>query len=121
MLVVVAALACSPSGHDANDSDNASRTTIVDDSGMAPSIDASAFAVFDARTSTMAIDIAGSEDAYARMMNDHAAALGLTNTHAVNTGRRIIVAVLGAPSDEARDEAAATLLDWAFALDPPHG
>ena len=32
----------------------------------------------------LAIDIAGSEDAYASMMNDAAASLGLTNTHAVN-------------------------------------
>ena len=32
----------------------------------------------------LAIDIAGSEDAYATMMNDAAASLGLTNTHAVN-------------------------------------
>jgi D-alanyl-D-alanine carboxypeptidase (penicillin-binding protein 5/6) len=32
----------------------------------------------------LAIDIAGSEDAYATMMNDAAAALRLTNTHAVN-------------------------------------
>ena len=141
----------------------------------------------------LAIDIAGSEDAYATMMNDAAASLGLTNTHAVNAsgldaegqfssardlitlatvlsanadfrqtvmettaqfngqtipntndllvtypgadgiktghtsnagycllasatrhGRRIIVAVLGAPTDDARDQAAATLLDWAF-------
>jgi serine-type D-Ala-D-Ala carboxypeptidase (penicillin-binding protein 5/6) len=148
----------------------------------------------------LAIDIAGSEDAYATMMNDAAASLGLTNTHAVtasgldaedqfssardlitladalswnadfrqavmettarfngqtipNTndllvtypgadgiktghtsdagycvvasatrdGRRIIVAVLGAPSDDARDQAAATLLDWAFTQRPPQG
>ena len=145
----------------------------------------------------LAIDIAGSEDAYATMMNDAAASLGLTNTHAVNAtgldaegqfssardlitlatvlsanadfrqtvmettaqfngrtipntndllvtypgadgiktghtsnagycllasatrdGRRIIVAVLGAPTDDARDQAAATLLDWAFTQDP---
>ena len=148
----------------------------------------------------LAIDIAGSEDAYATMMNDAAASLGLTNTHAMNAtgldaehqfssagdlitlatvlsanvdfrqtvtdataqfngrtipntndllvtypgadgiktghtsnagycllasatrhGRRIIVAVLGAPTDEARDQAAATLLDWAFAHGPPQG
>ncbi len=148
----------------------------------------------------LAIDIAGSEDAYATMTNDAAASLGLTNTHAVNAsgldaegqfssardlitlatalsanaefrrtvmeptarfngqtipntndllvtyqgadgiktghttnagycllasatrdGRRVIVAVLGAPTDEARDQAAATLLDWAFAPRPPHG
>ena len=141
----------------------------------------------------LAIDIAGSEDAYATMMNDAAASLGLTNTHAVNAsgldaegqfssardlitlatvlsanadfrqtvmettaqfngqtipntndllmtypgadgiktghtsnagycllasatrqGRHVIVAVLGAPTDDARDQAAATLLDWAF-------
>jgi D-alanyl-D-alanine carboxypeptidase len=141
----------------------------------------------------LAIDIAGSEDAYATMMNDAAASLGLTNTRAVNAtgldvegqfssardlitvatvlsanadfrqtvmettaqfngqtipntndllltysgadgiktghtsnagycllasatrhGRRIIVAVLGAPTDDARDRAATTLLDWAF-------
>jgi D-alanyl-D-alanine carboxypeptidase (penicillin-binding protein 5/6) len=146
----------------------------------------------------LAIDIAGSEDAYAMMMNHAAASLGLTNTHAVNAsgldaegqfssardlitlatvlsasadfrqtvmettaqfngqtiantndllmtypgadgiktgytsdagycllasatrhGRRIIVAVLGASTDDARDQAAATLLDWAFTLDPP--
>ena len=148
----------------------------------------------------LAIDIAGSEDAYTTMMNDAAASLGLTNTHAVNAtgldadgqfssardlitlatvlsanaefrqtvtdttaqfdgrtipntndllatypgadgiktghtsnagycllasatrdGRRIIVAVLGAPTDDARDQAAATLLDWAFAQEPPAG
>ena len=148
----------------------------------------------------LAIDIAGSEDAYATMMNDAAASLGLTNTHAVNAtgldaegqfssardlitlatvlsanadfrqtvmettaqfngqtirntndllvtypgadgiktghtgnagycllasatrhGRHIIVAVLGAPTDDAREEAAATLLDWAFTQDPPQG
>ena len=148
----------------------------------------------------LAIDIAGSEDAYATMMNDAAASLGLTNTHAVNasgldaegqfssardlitlatvlsanadfrqtvmettaqfngqtipntndllvtypgadgikTGhtsnagycllasairhdRRIIVAVLGAPTNDARDQAAATLLDWAFTQGPPQG
>ena len=148
----------------------------------------------------LAIDIAGSEDAYATMMNDAAASLGLTNTHAVNAsgldaegqfssardlitlatilsanadfrqtvmettaqfngqtipntndllvtypgadgiktgytsnaghcllasatrhGRRIIVAVLGAPTDDARDQAAATLLDWAFTQHPPQG
>jgi len=33
----------------------------------------------------------------------------------------MIVAVLGAPSDEARDQAAATLLDWAFAQGSPQG
>ena len=32
----------------------------------------------------LAMDIAGSEDAYATMMNDAASSLGLTNTHAVN-------------------------------------
>lgn len=148
----------------------------------------------------LAIDIGGSEDAYAAMMNDAAAALGLTNTHAVNAsgldadgqfssardlitlatvlsanrdfrrtvtettaqwngqtipntndllgtypgadgiktghtshagycllasatrdGRRIIVAVLGAPTDAGRDEAAAALLDWAFAQHPAQG
>jgi D-alanyl-D-alanine carboxypeptidase (penicillin-binding protein 5/6) len=148
----------------------------------------------------LAIDIAGSEDAYATMMNDAAASLGLTNTHAGNAtgldaegqfssardmitlatvlsananfrqtvmettaqfngetipntndllvtypgadgiktghtsnagycvlasatrhGRRIIVAVLGAPTDDARGQAATTLLDWAFAHDRPHG
>jgi D-alanyl-D-alanine carboxypeptidase (penicillin-binding protein 5/6) len=148
----------------------------------------------------LAIDIAGSEDAYATMMNDTATSLGLTNTHAVNAsgvdaegqfssardlitlatvlsanadfrqtvmettaqfngqtipntndllvtypgadgiktghtsnagycvlasatrhGRRIIVAVLGAPTDDARDQAAATLLDWAFTQGPPQG
>jgi serine-type D-Ala-D-Ala carboxypeptidase (penicillin-binding protein 5/6) len=148
----------------------------------------------------LAIDIAGSEDAYATMMNDAAASLGLTNTHAVNAsgldaegqfssardlitlatvlsanadfrqtvmettaqfngqtipntndllvtypgadgiktgytsnaghcllasatrhGRRVIVAVLGAPTDDAREQAAATLLDWAFSQDPSQG
>ena len=148
----------------------------------------------------LAIDIAGSEDAYASMMNDAAAKLGLPNTHAVNAsgldaegqfssardlitlatvlsanadfrqtvmettarfnglaipntndllvtypgadgiktghtssagycllasatrhGRRIIVALLGAPTDDARDQAAETLLDWAFNEVPPHG
>jgi D-alanyl-D-alanine carboxypeptidase (penicillin-binding protein 5/6) len=148
----------------------------------------------------LAIDIAGSEEGYAAMMNDAAASLGLTNTHAVNAsgldaegqfssahdlitlatvlsanadfrqtvmettatfngqtipntndllvtypgadgiktgytsnagycllasatrhGRRIIVAVLGAPTDDARDHAAATLLDWAFTDRPPQG
>jgi D-alanyl-D-alanine carboxypeptidase (penicillin-binding protein 5/6) len=147
----------------------------------------------------LAIDIAGSEDAYATMMNDAAASLGLTNTHAVNAtgldaegqfssardlitlatvlsanadfrhtvmettaqfngqtipntndlletypgadgiktghtsnagycllasatrhGRHIIVAVLGAPTDDARDQAATTLLNWAFRKGPPH-
>lgn len=142
----------------------------------------------------LALDIAGSEEAYAARMNDAAAALGLRGTHAVNAsgldapgqhatardlirlaetlwerpefrrtvgertarfdgqvfantndllgsyggadgiktghtseagycllasatrdGRRIVVAVLGAPSDEARTAAAATLLDWGFA------
>lgn len=145
----------------------------------------------------LAIDIAGSEDAYAAMMNDVATSHELTNTHAVNAsgldadrqfssaddlvtlarslsenrdfrqtvtettaqwngqtipntndllttypgadgiktghttdagycllasatrnGRRIIVAVLGAPTDAGRDNAAATLLDWAFARSP---
>ena len=148
----------------------------------------------------LAIDIAGSEDAYTTMMNDAAASLGLTSTHAVNAsgvdaegqfssardlitlatvlsvnadfrqtvmettarfngqtipntndllvtytgadgiktghtsnagycvlasatrhGRRIIVAVLGSPTDDARDQAAATLLDWAFTQGPPQG
>jgi D-alanyl-D-alanine carboxypeptidase (penicillin-binding protein 5/6) len=148
----------------------------------------------------LAIDIAGSEDAYATMMNDAASSLGLTNTRAVNAtgldaegqfssardlillarvlsvnddfrqtvrettaqfngqtipntndllvtypgadgiktghtgnagycllasatrnGRRVIVAVLGAPTDDARDQAAVTLLDWAFTQDPPQG
>ena len=148
----------------------------------------------------LALDIAGSEDAYATMMNDAAASVGLTNTRAVNAtgldaegqfssardlitlatvlsananfrqtvmettarfngrtipntndllvtypgadgiktghtsnagyclvasatrhGRHIIVAVLGAPTDDARDQAAATLLDWAFTHGPPHG
>jgi D-alanyl-D-alanine carboxypeptidase (penicillin-binding protein 5/6) len=148
----------------------------------------------------LAIDIAGSEDAYATMMNDAAATLGLTDTHAVNAtgldadgqfssvrdlitlatslsenadfrqtvadatarfdgrtipntndllvtypgadgiktghtsdagycllasatrdGRRIIVAILGAPTDDARDHAAAVLLDWAFSQDAPQG
>ena len=148
----------------------------------------------------LAIDIAGSEDAYATLMNDAASSVGLTNTRAVNAsgldaagqfssardlitladvlssnadfrqtvmestarfdghtirntndllgtypgadgiktghttdagycllasatrdGRRVIVAVLGAPTDAARDQAAATLLDWAFTQDPPHG
>ncbi len=148
----------------------------------------------------LAIDIAGSEDAYAAMMNDAASSLGLSNTHAVNAtgldahgqfssardlitlatdlsanadfrrtvaettarfdgrtipntndllgtypgadgiktghtsdagycllasatrdGRRMIVAVLGAPTDDDRDRAAATLLDWAFTVAPPQG
>jgi D-alanyl-D-alanine carboxypeptidase (penicillin-binding protein 5/6) len=148
----------------------------------------------------LAIDIAGSEQAYASMMNDTAAALGLTNTRAVNAsgldaagqfssardlitlatvlsanadfrqtvgeasaqfngqtipntndllvtypgadgiktghtsnagycllasanrhGRRMIVAVLGAPTDDTRDQAAATLLDWAFTHGAPQG
>jgi D-alanyl-D-alanine carboxypeptidase (penicillin-binding protein 5/6) len=147
----------------------------------------------------LAIDIAGSEDAYAAMMNDAAASLGLADTHAVNAsgldaggqfssardlvalathlsqnptfratvrepaarfngrvipntndllatypgadgiktghtsdagfcllasatrgGRHVVVAVLAAPTDQARDEAATTLLDWAFARSP-HG
>jgi D-alanyl-D-alanine carboxypeptidase (penicillin-binding protein 5/6) len=146
----------------------------------------------------LALDIAGSEAAYASMMNDAAAALGLTNTRAVNAtgldaagqhssardvitlatvlsanaefrqtvteptarfngntmpntndllvtypgadgiktghtsdagycllasatrdGRRIVVAVLGAPSDDARERAAAALLDWAFTQPAP--
>ena len=141
----------------------------------------------------LAVDIAGSEAAFAEVMNAHAAALGLANTHAVNVtgldadgqystandmvrlgaylmgnqtfqasarqqsatlngqtipatndllatypgadgiktghttqagwcivasanraGRRIIVAVLGAPTEEARNAAATALLDWAF-------
>ncbi|MGH9270279.1 MAG: D-alanyl-D-alanine carboxypeptidase family protein [Ilumatobacteraceae bacterium] len=141
----------------------------------------------------LAIDIAGSEAAFAELMNQRAAALGLTNTRAVNAtgldaegqystandlvrlgaflmgnptfqasarqqsatlndqtlpntndllrtypatdgiktgrttqagwcilasanraGRRIIVAVLGAPTEEARDAAATALLDWGF-------
>jgi D-alanyl-D-alanine carboxypeptidase (penicillin-binding protein 5/6) len=141
----------------------------------------------------LAVDIAGSEAAFAELMNAQAAALGLTNTHAVNVtgldadgqfstandmvrlaaylmgnqtfqasarqqsatlngqtieatndllrtypgadgiktghttqagwcivasanraGRRIIVAVLGAPTEEARNAAATSLLDWAF-------
>ena len=141
----------------------------------------------------LALDIAGSEERYAEMMNDAAADLSLTNTHAANAsgldadgqfssandlvtlgstllrdptfrqtvgeptavlngktfpntndllrtyagadgiktghtsgagwcilasatrdGRRIVVAVLGTPSEAARDEAAATLLVWAF-------
>jgi D-alanyl-D-alanine carboxypeptidase (penicillin-binding protein 5/6) len=148
----------------------------------------------------LAMDIAGSEDAYATMMNDAASSLGLADTHAVNAtgldaagqfssardlitlatdlsanaefrrtvmeptarfdgrtipntndllgtypgadgiktghtsdagycllasatrdGRRIIVAVLGAPTDDGRDRAAATLLDWAFTVAPPRG
>jgi D-alanyl-D-alanine carboxypeptidase len=40
---------------------------------------------------------------------------------ATRNGRRIIVAVLGAPTDDARDEAGAALLDWAFSQGPPHG
>ena len=40
---------------------------------------------------------------------------------ATRHGRHIIVAVLGAPTDHGRDEAAATLLDWAFTRGPPHG
>ena len=34
---------------------------------------------------------------------------------ATREGRRIVVAVLGAPTEEGRDDAARTLLDWAFA------
>ena len=34
---------------------------------------------------------------------------------ATRQGRRIVVAVLGAPSERGRDEAARTLLDWGFA------
>lgn len=37
---------------------------------------------------------------------------------ATRAGRRVVVAVLGAPSEEARDEAATALLDWAFATPP---
>jgi D-alanyl-D-alanine carboxypeptidase len=141
----------------------------------------------------LAVDIAGSEQAFAEQMNAMAAALGLANTHAVNAtgldaegqyssandlinlaaflmgnptfqltarrtdatlnertfpstndlltkypgadgiktghttaagwcivasatrdGRRIIAAVLGAPTEEARDAAATALLDWGF-------
>jgi D-alanyl-D-alanine carboxypeptidase (penicillin-binding protein 5/6) len=141
----------------------------------------------------LALDIAGSEERYAEMMNDAAADLALADTHAVNAsgldadgqfssandlitlgthllrdatfrqtvseptaklnghtyantndllgvyrgadgiktghtsgagwcilasatrdGRRIVVVVLGAPTKEARDHAAATLLDWGF-------
>jgi D-alanyl-D-alanine carboxypeptidase (penicillin-binding protein 5/6) len=270
-VAIAAAAACSESGTPTSDTHGASHRTIVDDSAIAPPVNASAYAVFDTQVSTMlaatnadarlsvgslmkllnaaiaydagqqdkdivvpdglagsedesvigigagqvvsrslliramlkvsandaarllAIDIAGSEDAYATMMNDAAASLGLTNTHAVNAtgldaegqfssardlitlatvlsanadfrqtvmettaqfngqtipntndllvtysgadgiktghtskagycllasatrhGRRIIVAVLGAPTDNARDQAAATLLDWAF-------
>jgi D-alanyl-D-alanine carboxypeptidase (penicillin-binding protein 5/6) len=148
----------------------------------------------------LAIDIAGSEDAYAIRMNDAAASLGLTNTHAVNAtgldadgqfssardlitlatvlfenadfrqtvrettaqfngqtipntndllvtyagadgvktghtsnagycllasatrhGRRVIVAVLGASTEGARDQAASALLDWAFTDDTRGG
>jgi D-alanyl-D-alanine carboxypeptidase (penicillin-binding protein 5/6) len=142
----------------------------------------------------LAFDIAGSEAAYAELMNAEAAELGLANTHAVNVtgldadgqyssandmtslgarlmgditfqvtvrddaaelngqaypntndllgvypgadgiktghttdagwcllasairdGRRIVVAVLGAPTEDARDAAATALLDWGFA------
>jgi D-alanyl-D-alanine carboxypeptidase (penicillin-binding protein 5/6) len=141
----------------------------------------------------LALDIAGSEAAFAELMNAKAAELGLANTHAVNAtgldadgqyssandmtalgarlmdditfqitvrddtaelngqaypntndllgaypgadgiktgrttdagycllasairgGRRIVVAVLGAPSDDARNAAATALLDWGF-------
>ena len=281
-LALVAALAVAPAcrapGAAGNDTADAWPTKVADDLVTAPSVDASAYAVFDAQTSTMlagtnadarrsvgslmkllnafvayeageqdhdivapdglagsegesvlgigagqvvsrslliramlkvsandaarllAIDIAGSEDAYATMMNDAAASLGLTDTHAVNAsgldaagqfssardlitladvlssnadfrqtvmertarfngqtipntndllgtypgadgiktghtsnagycllasatrdGRRMLVAVLGAPTDAARDQAAATLLDWAFTQDPPQG
>jgi len=40
---------------------------------------------------------------------------------ATRHGRRIIVALLGASTDDARDQAAATLLDWAFAQGSPQG
>jgi serine-type D-Ala-D-Ala carboxypeptidase (penicillin-binding protein 5/6) len=142
----------------------------------------------------LALDIAGSEDRYAKMMNDAAANLALFDTHAANAtgldadgqyssandlitlgthllrnatfrqtvreptaklngktfantndllgaytgadgiktghtshagwcilasatreGRRIVVVVLGAPTEEGRDDAAETLLDWGFA------
>jgi D-alanyl-D-alanine carboxypeptidase (penicillin-binding protein 5/6) len=142
----------------------------------------------------LALDIAGSEDRYATMMNDAAADLALVDTHAANAsgldadgqfssandlitlgtqllrdatfrqtvseptaklnghtftntndllgvytgadgiktghtsaagwcilasatreGRRIVVVVLGAPTEEGRDDAAQTLLDWGFA------
>jgi D-alanyl-D-alanine carboxypeptidase (penicillin-binding protein 5/6) len=142
----------------------------------------------------LALDIAGSEAAFAELMNAKAAELGLVNTHAVNVtgldaegqyssandmtalgarlmsditfqvtvrddtaelngqaypntndllgiypgadgiktgrttgagwcllasairdGRRIVVAVLGAPTEDARDAAATALLDWGFA------
>ena len=142
----------------------------------------------------LAFDIAGSEAAFAELMNAKAAELGLANTHAVNAtgldadgqyssandmtalgarlmgditfqitvrddaaelngqaypntndllgfypgadgiktghttdagwcllasairdGRRIVVAVLGAPTEDARDAAATALLDWGFA------
>jgi D-alanyl-D-alanine carboxypeptidase (penicillin-binding protein 5/6) len=33
---------------------------------------------------------------------------------ATREGRRVIVVVLGTPTEEARDAAATTLLDWAF-------
>ena len=33
---------------------------------------------------------------------------------ATRNGRRIVVAILGAPTEAARNEAAASLLDWAF-------
>ena len=141
----------------------------------------------------LAVDIAGGEPQFAELMNQHAASLGLANTHAVNVtgldadgqyssandltrlaaflmsnptfqltvrrtdatlngqtfpatndlltkypgadgvktgtttqagwciiasalrdGRRIIVTVLGAPTEAARDAAATSLLDWAF-------
>ncbi len=142
----------------------------------------------------LALDIAGSEERYAEMMNDAAADLGLGDTHAANAsgldadgqfssandlitlgthllrdptfrqtvseptaelngqtfpntnrllgayagadgiktghtseagwcilasatreGRRLVVVVLGAPTEEGRDDAAETLLDWGFA------
>jgi D-alanyl-D-alanine carboxypeptidase (penicillin-binding protein 5/6) len=145
----------------------------------------------------LAVDLAGSEDAFSAQMNDIAAELGLDATHAVNAtgldapgqhssahdvvrlganlmqdpqfratvartdarlhdqvfpatndllgsyggadgiktghtteagwcvlgsatrdGRTVIVAVLGASSEQARDDGAAALLDWAFALQP---
>jgi D-alanyl-D-alanine carboxypeptidase (penicillin-binding protein 5/6) len=34
---------------------------------------------------------------------------------AIRNGRRIVVAVLGAPTEEARDASATALLDWGFA------
>jgi serine-type D-Ala-D-Ala carboxypeptidase (penicillin-binding protein 5/6) len=40
---------------------------------------------------------------------------------ATRDGRRVIVVVLGAPTEEARDGAATTLLDWAFAAPAADG